>query len=38
MLREDLNESDIPGRTTIRSRIRELQVEHLNQLKSDMKV
>lgn len=38
MLREELRESDIPGRTTIRKRIEEVLDEHLDQLEKDLKV
>jgi hypothetical protein len=38
MLRSDLNESDIPGRTTMHSRIKELSEEHLDGLARKMKV
>jgi hypothetical protein len=38
MLREELEESDIPGRTTIRNCVDELFQEHINRLKRDMKV
>jgi hypothetical protein len=38
MLRKELKESDIPGRTTIRNRILEMLGELLSQLEEDMKV
>jgi hypothetical protein len=38
MLRADLKESDIPGRTTIRSRISEITEDHLGKLEKEMKV
>jgi hypothetical protein len=38
MLREELKESDIPGRTTIRKRIEEVLEDHLDTLKQDMQV
>jgi hypothetical protein len=38
MLREELRESDIPGRTTIHKRIEETLQEHLDQLSRDMQV
>jgi hypothetical protein len=38
MLREELRESDIPSRTTIRKRIQETFEEHLDQLSDDMQV
>jgi hypothetical protein len=38
MLRKDLQDSDIPGRTTIRKRVDEVLTEHLCQLEKEMKV
>jgi hypothetical protein len=38
MLRADLRDTDIPGRTTLRSRVTELFNEHLEQLETEMKV
>lgn len=38
MLREELKDSDIPHRTTIRTRIMEIWDEHLDQLQAEMKV
>jgi len=38
MLRKELNESDIPGRTTIRKRIEEIFEEHLCELQREMNV
>jgi hypothetical protein len=38
MLREELRNSDIPGRSTMRARIRELLDGHLEQLEQEMKV
>lgn len=38
MLKADLMEGDIPGRTTIRKRVEEVFQEHLDQLKKEMKV
>jgi hypothetical protein len=38
MLREDLKDSDIPHRTTIRNRIMEIWDEHLDMLQDQMKV
>jgi hypothetical protein len=38
MLREDLKDSDIPHRTTIRKRIMEVWDEHLDTLEAQMKV
>ena len=38
MLRKELNESDIPGRTTIRKRVEEIFEEHLCELQRDMNV
>ena len=38
MLRKELRESDIPGRTTIRKRIEEVYEEHLEKLRGEMEV
>ena len=38
MLREELKDSDIPHRTTIRKRIMEIWDEHLDILQDQMKV
>lgn len=38
LLRKELKESDIPGRTTIRKRVEEVLAEHLVQLGEEMKV
>jgi hypothetical protein len=38
MLREELQDSDIPSRTTIRKRVDEVLEQHLAQLKRDMAV
>ena len=38
MLREDLRDSDIPHRSTIRARIIEVWEEHLDSLEKEMKV
>lgn len=38
MLREDLKDSDIPHRTTIRQRIMEIWEEHLGTLSEEMQV
>jgi hypothetical protein len=38
MLREELQSSDIPGRSTMRARIHELLDGHLDQLEAEMKV
>ena len=38
MLRKELRESDIPGRTTIRKRIEEVIEEHLDKLEDEMAV
>lgn len=38
MLQQELNDSDIPHRTTIRTRVEEVVEEHLAQLKADMQV
>ena len=38
MLREDLNDEDIPHRTTVRNRILEIWDEHLDQLATEMQV
>ena len=38
MLREDLKNSDIPHRTTIRKQIMEIWDEHLDMLQDQMKV
>lgn len=38
MLREELQNSDIPGRTTMRARIHELLDGHLDQLEEAMQV
>jgi hypothetical protein len=38
MLREELRDSDIPSRTTIRKRVDEVLDQHLAQLKRDMAV
>ena len=38
LLRPELKESDIPGRTTIRNHISRCLQEHLDQLKKEMKV
>ena len=38
MLRRELRESDIPGRTTIRKRIEEVYEEHLEKLRGEMEV
>ena len=37
-LQQDLKDSDIPHRTTIRNRVKEMWDEHLNVLKADLKV
>jgi hypothetical protein len=37
MLRQELKESDIPGRTTIRAHIDKVQDEHLKNLEKDLK-
>ena len=38
MLRPDLKESDIPGRTTLYNQVLEILQEHLDLLEDDMKV
>jgi hypothetical protein len=38
MLRKELKESDIPGRTTIRKKIDEMQEVHLKNLEEELKV
>jgi hypothetical protein len=38
MLRKELRESDIPGRTTIRKRIEEVFQEHLKELECNLRV
>jgi len=38
MLRSDLNDSDIPHRTTMHNRIKELVEEYMNGLARDMTV
>ena len=38
MLRKELGESDIPGRTTIRTHIQEVFEDHLNELQRNMNV
>ena len=38
MLRKELKESDIPGRTTIRNRIEKIYTQHLEELTEEMKV
>ena len=38
MLREELQESDIPHRTTIRKRVEEVLSEHLDELEKEMVV
>lgn len=38
MLRKDLYDSDIPGRTTVTNRIKQAFQEHLNMLRDNMKV
>jgi len=38
MLKPDLKESDIPGRTTLHDRVLEMLKEHLDTLEEDMKV
>lgn len=38
MLREELKNSDIPGRSTMRARIMELLDQHLDQLEHDFHV
>ena len=38
MLRPNLKESDIPGRTTLHDRILEISEEHLDVLEEEMKV
>ena len=38
MLRQELQDSDIPGRTTIRKRVTEVVDEYLEQLGSEMQV
>jgi hypothetical protein len=38
MLRKELKESDIPGRTTIRKTIDEMQESHLENLEDELKV
>ena len=38
MLRKELKESDIPGRTTIRNRIEKIYAQHLEELTEEMKV
>jgi hypothetical protein len=38
MLKPDLKESDIPGRTTLHDRILEILEEHLDSLEEEMKV
>lgn len=38
MLREELKDSDIPHRTTIRNRILEVWDEHLDRLQKEMEV
>lgn len=38
MLREELQNSDIPSRTTMRARIHELLDGHLDQLEEEMQV
>ena len=38
MLRKDLKESDIPGRTKIREHVDKLYEEHLKELEEELKV
>jgi len=38
MLKPDLKESDIPGRTTLSKRALELLVEYFDELEAEMKV
>jgi hypothetical protein len=38
LLRKELQESDIPGRSTIRTRIEQAYEEHMNQLEQEMAV
>jgi hypothetical protein len=38
LLRKELKESDIPGRTTIRKRVDEVYEDYLKELETDMKV
>jgi hypothetical protein len=38
LLRKELQESDIPSRTTIRARIEEAYEEHMKQLEEEMAV
>ena len=38
MLRKELRESDIPGRTTIRKQIEEVIEEHLDKLEDEMAI
>jgi hypothetical protein len=38
MLKKDLQEKDIPGRTTIRERIDKMAEDHLKELAEEMKV
>jgi hypothetical protein len=38
LLRKELKESDIPGRTTVRQHIDTMYEDHLKELENDMKV